>query len=312
MSKEFTSYDQQICLLEEKKGLQIADKAYAEKMLRRYSYYALINGYKDIFKDPTTRTYRPGIRFEDIVNLFEFDAALRELFLKYLLRVEWEIKSLVSYHFSEKYGAEQSAYLTSAHYNYSKRNKRTIDKLIHILEKYATRKTDYNYINHAQQEHHNVPLWVVANALTFGNISKMYLVLPCDLQTRVSKNYPHLNEVQLGNMLAIAAQYRNVCAHGERLFSYKTKSAIPDMPLHKKLGIPKCNQQYSSGKQDLFSVVIALRYLLPSDLFLSFKRELVRLIKKHLTKTGCYTESEFLAYMGFPENWASITKYKKI
>lgn len=169
-----------------------------------------------------------------------------------------------------------------------------------------------NGINHAQQEHHNVPLWVVANALTFGNISKMYLVLPCDLQTRVSKNYPQLNEVQLGNMLAIAAQYRNVCAHGERLFSYKTKSAIPDMPLHKKLGIPKCNQQYSSGKQDLFSVVIALRYLLPSDLFLSFKRELVRLIKKHLMKTGCYTESEFLAYMGFPENWASITKYKKI
>ena len=84
------------------------------------------------------------------------------------------------------------------------------------------------------------------------------------------------------------------------------------MPLHKKRGIPKCNQQYNSGKQDLFSVVIALRYLLPSDLFLSFKRELVRLIKKHLTKTGCYTESEFLAYMGFPENWASITKYKKI
>ena len=42
MSKEFTSYEQQICLLEEKKGLQIADKAYAEKMLRRYSYYALI------------------------------------------------------------------------------------------------------------------------------------------------------------------------------------------------------------------------------------------------------------------------------
>lgn len=311
MSKVFTNYEQQICLLE-KKELCIQDTAYAKKMLRRYNYYALINGYKDIFKNPTTRTYKSGVQFEDIVNLFEFDASLRELFLKYLLRVEWEIKSLVSYRFSEKYGAEQTAYLEHAHYNYSRKNQRTIDKLIHILEKYAKGKTDYNYINHAQQVHNNVPLWIVANAMTFGNISKMYLVLPYDIQTRVSKNYPHLNEVQLGNMLSIAAQYRNVCAHGERLFSYRTKSAIPDMPLHQKLGIQKHNQQYISGKQDLFSVVIALRYLLPSDLFLRFKRELEQLIRQHTGKASCYTETEFLAYMGFPENWTSITRYKKI
>lgn len=34
--------------------------------------------------------------------------------------------------------------------------------------------TDYHYINHAQRKYGNVPLWVLTNALTFGNISKVY------------------------------------------------------------------------------------------------------------------------------------------
>ena len=54
---------------------------------------------------------KEAIIVEDIVNLYEFDASLRELFLKYLLRVEWEIKSLISYHFCEKFGENQVAYL---------------------------------------------------------------------------------------------------------------------------------------------------------------------------------------------------------
>ena len=33
--------------------------------------------------------------------------------------------------------------------------------------------------------------------------------------------------------------FRNICAHGERLYSYKTKNAIPDFPIHDKLGIIK-------------------------------------------------------------------------
>lgn len=61
--------------------------------------------------------------------------------------------------------------------------------------------------------------------------------------------------------------FRNICAHGERLYSYKTKNAIPDFPIHDKLGIIKKGKQYECGKHDLFAVVIALRYLLPKNLF---------------------------------------------
>ena len=312
MAKVFFSYQQQIEKLVKEKDLLIADEEYAKEMLKRYSYYSLISGYKDIFKNTTTKTYKKGTRFEDIVNLYEFDASLRELFLKYLLRVEWEIKSLISYHFCEKFGENQVACLNINNYNTSGKNRTGVQKLVNVLNRYTSRPTDYNYINHAQNKYHNVPLWVLVNALTFGNMSKMYFYLPFDIQTKIAKNYPFVNEMQLAKLLAVTAQFRNICAHGERLYSYKTKNAIPDFPIHDKLGIIKKGKQYECGKHDLFAVVIALRYLLPKDLFKKFKQELANLLSKHLSATSCYTEKEFLKYMGFPENWIKITRYRKL
>lgn len=311
MAKVFLSYQQQIEKLKKEKDLLIEDEDYALEMLKRYSYYSLISGYKEIFKNSTTKTYKEGTRFEDIVNLYEFDAALRELFLKYLLRIEWEIKSLISYHFCEKFGENQAAYLNINNYNMSERNRAGVQKLVGVLNRYTNKKTDYNYINHAQNKHHNVPLWVLVNALTFGNMSKMYFYLPFDIQTKIAKNYLFVNEIQLAKLLAVTAQFRNICAHGERLYSYKTKNAIPDFKIHDKLGIAKKGNQYECGKHDLFAVVIAFRYLLPNDLFKKFKKELAHHLAKHLSETSCYTEKEFLHSMGFPENWLTITRYRK-
>lgn len=97
MPKIFLSYDQQIEKLKNEKNLQIDDEAYAKEILRLTSYYSLIGGYKDIFKNPTTKKYKDGTRFEDIVELYYFDESLRQLLLRYLIKVENEIKSQVSY-----------------------------------------------------------------------------------------------------------------------------------------------------------------------------------------------------------------------
>ena len=86
-----------------------------------------------------------------------------------------------------------------------------------ILEGYVTKPTDYHYINHSQKKYGNVPLWVLTNALTFGNISKMYMLLPQDIQIKVSRNYQCVNEKQMVSILAVLVKFRNVCAHGERL-----------------------------------------------------------------------------------------------
>lgn len=95
MAKPFLSFEEQINNLENEKGLVIADRAYAERMLREIGYFGLIGGYKSPFKNPTTKKYNDGVAFEDIVALYKFDENLRELFLKYILQFERHIRSLV-------------------------------------------------------------------------------------------------------------------------------------------------------------------------------------------------------------------------
>ena len=60
MPKIFLNYDQQIEKLKNEKNLRIDDMAYAKEILRQTSYYSLIGGYKDIFKNPTNDLYVGG------------------------------------------------------------------------------------------------------------------------------------------------------------------------------------------------------------------------------------------------------------
>lgn len=79
-------------------------------ILKQTSYYSLISGYKDIFKNPTTKKYKDGTRFEDIVELYYFDELLRQLFLRYLIKVyplsdgmsAEEIEEMISYYVQAK------------------------------------------------------------------------------------------------------------------------------------------------------------------------------------------------------------------
>lgn len=311
MDKVFLNYQQQIDKLADEKKLNIPDPDYAVEMLKRYSYYSLISDYKEQFKDPSTSCYRGNVHFEDIVALYEFDENLRGLFLKYLQKIERQMKSYLSFYFCEKYGELQEKYLDKQNFNYIKKNQKDIDKLIKILQHYTNGKTDYQYINHAAVNHGNVPLWVLVNALTFGNISKFYLLSTYDIQAKVAKNYPGINESQLSKLLIVMTGFRNVCAHGERLYCYHTKQAIPNLTLHQKLNLPKPGQEYLYGKHDLFAVILSMRYLLPNDWFLMFKKELIKSIDQYLKKTSCFTESDVQAFMGFPENWKTITRYRK-
>ena len=52
--------------------------------------------------------------------------------------------------------------------------------------------------------------------------------------------------------MCIRDRYRNVCAHGERLFTYRTVDAIADTPLHKKLSLPQSGNPVSYTHLDVY------------------------------------------------------------
>lgn len=311
MAKVFFTYAQQLYKLEHEKGLIINDKQYAEKKLKEISYYSLIGGYKQPFKHGPSGKYVRGVQFEEIVSLYYFDEELRSLFLKYILHVERQIKSLLSYHFCEKYGDLQKEYLDINNYNNTPNNVTGINKLIGFLTSAISLPSNYSYIVHHVNAYGNVPLWVAMNALTFGNVAAMYQYSTSDIRAKVSQNYEHVTEGQLHQFIRVIANCRNVCAHGERLFQFKSRIAGPDTVLHKKLGINYKNGSYVLGKQDLFAIVIALRYLLGNDEFKMFKKSLKLLINRIHKECPHISESQLYAYMGFPSNWENITRFRK-
>lgn len=112
--------------------------------------------------------------------------------------------------------------------------------------------------------------------------------------------------------LKVLTLYRNVFAYNDRLFSYHIPIDIPHTLIHKKLNIPEKGSKYKYGKNDLFSVVIAFRYLLPQADFLVFKKQLVHIFNQYEKKISNLRLDKLYEYMGFPSNWKHITKFRKI
>lgn len=314
MPKPFMTYEQQLQKMKDK-HLTIADDAEATEFLRRHGYFSLVTGYKDLFKNPTTRNYHDGTTFQDIVALYQFDESLRELTLRHLLHIEQHIRSALSYAFCDIFGDGQTAYLDASNYDCGSRKKQQdISRMIQkYLQPLLTHQTDYPYIEHHKRVHQNVPLWVLVNALTFGTLSKMYSLSKPQIQSAISQEFEAINERQLGQILQVLTVFRNVCAHGERLFSYRcARHEIPDLPLHKKLKVPKKGSQYIYGKRDYFAVVLSFRYLLPGNEFLAYKKHLSQLIERAVKHNRQISEAELLKIMGLPTNWKRITAYKKV
>jgi len=307
--KLFSTVDDQVTLLRDTKGIQISDEVFAKDILSRIGYFPLMGGYKHLFRIPLTKNYKPGTSFEDIVALYEFDADLRELVFRYLLQIERHARSLISYYFTEIHGESQSEYLDPNNYNNIRRNGRSLSKLIRTLQ-YAIGTSDYAYINYYRNRYGNIPLWVLVNTLTFGNISKMFKLSQQTIQSKICRDFGTVNPHQMEQMLSVLTKFRNVCAHGERLFTFRTVDTLTNMPLHAKLGIPMNGTQYVYGKNDLFAVVISLRYLLPRKDFAIFKRKLSLLIKKANRSIDHISEAELLKHMGFSQNWKDISKYR--
>ena len=295
VSKPFITYSDQLNILMHKNQLAISDPAYAEKKLRDIGYYSLIDGYKDIFYNPMSRTYEKGTNFTDIVALYEFDENLRSLVFKYICHIKKKIRSLISYSFCETFSENQSAYLNPANYNVSNKNRRDISKLISLLTYEADKNMEHSYVVYQRNTYGNVPLWVIMKTLTLGQTSKMYSFMLPGIKSKVSMNYENVSERELIQYLKVLTVFRNICAHNERLFSFETRFEIPDTMLHKKMNIPQKGTQYLFGKHDIFALLISFRYLLDSNDFKLFKSELLKLFQIFCNATSIYQKNNLLS-----------------
>ncbi len=109
----------------------------------------------------------------------------------------------------------------------------------------------------------------------------------------------------LTQMLYKLSIVRNICAHNERLYDHKGKP-LRKTRVHEQLNIPLRKGKYIYGVDDLFSVVITLKFLLGNDDFNEFINSLERLITDFSQSTSIIPIKSLYKKMGFPENWEDV------
>lgn len=309
--KSFKTLDELVELLKNR-GIDIEDSDYAKRVLKKHGYYSLINGYNKLFLDKTSSEvkYLSGTTIQEINALYQFDGVLRNIFFRYILKVEIEIKSLISLYFSEVHGHKN--YLIYTNFNTSlKDSEGKITSLISDVQRQLSNKSSDPSILHYLKVHGYIPLWVLNNILTLGTISKFYsLMLPKERQN-VSRNYKMMDN-ELENALFYISTIRNFCAHGNRLYCFRNKSPLSSTNFHKKLNIEQNKDgEYLKGKRDLFACVIALKRLLSNNDFSKMSKEIYRAIGNLNKKLTILKIEDVLNEMGFPENWREINSMKK-
>ncbi len=167
---------------------------------------------------------------------------LRQITFSYLIQAEAALKTATVYSFCEKH-PNCSDYLDRASFcsardmltpktfrgNKMAQHSKSINKLMGILNKKlvigpATRP----FVAHYMAAYGEVPLWVLSNDLTFGNMSHFFQLMKRSDQNSVCK---HLFKTTLrtkgGGRITphevlraydVLTHFRNLCAHDERLY----------------------------------------------------------------------------------------------
>lgn len=288
MVKEFKSTNELIEILNSK-GVSIKDENNVRYLIEKYSYYSIVNSYKRIFK--IGENYKDNASFEEIFTVYKFDKNLKIIILKYILEIEAVIKTKIANLFAEKYGLENYLDINNFDLKNDNSNLEYIEKLIEEIKKEIVKGNGkYDAITHYMNKYGFVPPWVATKILSLGTISKFYGLMKQQDRQEISKQF-HINDKILKNILGNLTSVRNIAAHDDRLYTYRSTFYIrldktkkcPDKPLY----------------TNMYIIIKSLELLLENEQAIEMKKLITKeldILKDNLTSI---TIDEVLKVMGF-------------
>ena len=214
ITKPFKTYQEQLQILISR-GLIVSDQNQAAAILKQINYYRFSAYSLTLRKD---NTFYEGVTFENVLELYNFDAALRRIVLAYCQIVETSFRSILAYYFSEKYGP--LGYMDPVNFN----NSNYHSSFISELEKEVDRSSDI-FIEHHKREKNSVfPFWVVIEASSFGLLSKFVKNMVVSDRNELAKKYVGYSRQYMENWLQTSVNFRNIAAHGGRFYNRELKA----------------------------------------------------------------------------------------
>ena len=287
--KEYKSNEELINYLLSK-GVVISNKKDALEKIERYTYYSIVNTYKNIFKDKNGN-YIEDVSFDDIYALFEFDKNLKNIILKYCLEIETVIKSVMANHISKVYGVKD--YLNTSNWDASI-NTDIKENLLKKINNEIEKDNIHTAVTHYIDKYGFVPPFVLVKILTFGVASSYYGLLKQSDRQAIAK-YFKISDKLLKQILKNLTTIRNVAAHSDRLYNYTSKFYLSFKLIDK-------NYIKSDNITNLYMVVRCMEKLLTKEQYKELYNSICEETRKLEEKLKSVEINNITKIMGFPMN----------
>ena len=159
-------------------------------------------------------------------------------------------------------------------------------------------------IKHYIEEHGSVPLWVLVNYLTIGNLSYLYAALKDSEKNTIAKYYSdkyakqykpastlRISSKDMESALKIFNLVRNQCAHDERLFNSDYKN-IRVSNIANYYGIENYNNRR------IFVAILYFKVLFNKSYYKKFYSELSEIFAKYKNEFQTVSFNDILNSMG--------------
>lgn len=294
-NKPALSISQQIAQLESR-GLIINDKTLAENALRNLNYYRL-SGYWMYFENSRNpHHFKSGTKFEDILDLYNFDKELRSYVFEGISRFEVSLRTQISYQIGMKYGSH--SYLDPS---YAKDFSVWLENMKKIQIEAGRSKEIF--IKHYKDKYEESfpPIWVVSEIFSFGTLSCWYKNLkelpslndncPGNAKDSIATFY-NIPSVILESWIHSLSVLRNHCAHQSRLI-LKQISIQPMKPKSNKIYI---SQIWSSKVNGMYNLILLLIHLNDQiKLQSNWKSSFIMFLKNNSDRC--------IEFLNFHKNW---------
>ncbi len=347
-AKIFKTYRQLVQILRSR-GVNIKSGSATTRAIReleKENYYNVINGYKDVFlasaaTATTDEVYKTGVTFDEIYALYNFDREIRIIYLKYLLKIENNFKTVVSHSFSKKYGHEnylklenfqsgaptELSVLQRIARNHhldivkdrnaidkisAKENVASVTKLFGDIQQEIARQLGKHHevVTHYMTEHGYIPLWVLVNVLTFGKVTTFYYNLQEQDKVDIARQFK-LSYKELHKYMTMAGFARNKCAHDERFYSIRFSQRLHTKSIanFSILKLPRDKSgSYTQGICDCYAMAIIFNRLLTKTELKEFVSSMDSAFTKLNRQLVTVSIDDILKIMGYPTNWKDILK----
>lgn len=232
--KYATTIEEQIQKLKDR-GLIISDEEKAKEVLLDIGYYrfgSYLFPYELTYPGKKERTHKlkNPTHFDDALELYYFDSDLRMLLLRYITRIEINLRTYITYYVSNQYKKHPCWFMDD-----SVMEEGFVDSF--DTEIYTDKFKKYPVI----ADHHKkypediyAPAWKTIEHMTFGAVFQLFLsIKDHGVQSAIAKHY-NIDKLTIFTSYFNAIRYlRNQCAHGDVLFDMKFATPLKSGPAGK-------------------------------------------------------------------------------